>query len=375
MSFGPARLAPALAGAVLVTLLLMAPAATHPAEATFPGYNGKLVYENHSPPGEKIVVINPTGTSREELTGGAARDLAPVWSPDGEKIAFSRGVNPSAIYLMNPDGSGVTLLSQGADNIDDYTPAWAPDGSKIAFASYRTGDSDIWIMNPDGTTATNLTNFNGIDSDPSWSPDGTQIAFVSERDGDFEIYIMDADGGNQTRLTNSPGVDARPKWSADGETIYWSNANGVISAMNPNGTNQRQIVGDGAREPAPSPDGTLIAFHRGDGLYTMKPDGTHVVHVPGTDHGDYRPDWQPLAQAPVIVGDADCDGDADAVDALHVLRNVAGLPANANCLANANVKCDDGMTAVDALLILRYVAQLAVNLPPACPAVGSILSP
>ena len=355
-------------------ILGLAPAAT-PSEATFPGYNGKLVFTNVSAPGEKLVLINPTGADRQELTGGAARDMDGVWSADGQKIAFSRGVNTAAVYFMNADGSGLTLVSQGADNIDDYVPAWSPDGSKIAFASYRSGQSEIWVMNQNGTGATQLTNATGIDSDPSWSPDGTKIAFFSERDGgEPEIYVMDADGGNQTRLTNAPGWDTGPKWSPDGQTIYWSDPNNGISAMNANGTNQRQVVGDGAQDPAPSPDGNLIAFARGDGLYTMKPDGTHIVHVPGTVRNDYGPDWQPLAQPPVVVGDADCDEDADAVDALHVLRNVAGLPNTANCLANANVKCDDGMTAVDALLILRNVALLQVNLPPACPDVGSILT-
>jgi hypothetical protein len=186
---------------------------------------------------------------------------------------------------------------------------------------------------------------------------------------------MDADGSNQTRLTNAAGWDTGPKWSPDGQTIYWSDPNGGISAMDANGTNQRQIVADGAQDPAPSPDGSLVAFDRGDGLYTMKPDGTDVAHVPGTVHNDYGADWQPLAEQPIYAGDADCDGDADAVDSLHVLRSVAGLPNNAECLANANVKCDDGMTSVDALLILRYVAQLEVNLPGGCPAVGSILPP
>ncbi|MCH7838355.1 MAG: PD40 domain-containing protein, partial [Chloroflexi bacterium] len=47
---------------------------------------------------------------------------------------------------------------------------------------------------------------------PSWSPDGTVIAFTSERDGNSEIYIMNADGSGQTRLTNHPADDRSADW-------------------------------------------------------------------------------------------------------------------------------------------------------------------
>jgi dipeptidyl aminopeptidase/acylaminoacyl peptidase len=274
---------------------------------------------------------------------------------------------------MNKDGSDLTLVSQGADNIDDYTPAWSPDGSKIAFSSYRTGHSEIWVMNADGSGATALTNSQSLDSDPNWSPNGEQIAFNSTRDGNWEIYVMNADGTNEARLTSSPAFDATPRWAPDGSRIYWA-TEGSLHSLKPNGTDEQVItVAMGVQDPVPSPDGELIAFQGNGGLYTMRPDGSEIRLIPGTNADDLRPDWQPLAEPPVYAGDADCDGDADAVDSLHVLRNVAGLPNNAGCLPNANVKCDDGMTSVDALLILRYVAQMEVNLPQGCPEVGEII--
>lgn len=67
------------------------------------------------------------------------------------------------------------------------------------------------------------------------------------------------------------------------------------------------------------------------------------------------------------AGDSDCDREADAVDALHVLRNVAEIGLPAVCLTAGNLKCDDGITAVDALFILRHVAHLPLNLPAECP--------
>jgi hypothetical protein len=60
----------------------------------------------------------------------------------------------------------------------------------------------------------------------------------------------------------------------------------------------------------------------------------------------------------------------DSVDALRVLRHVAGLTPDPACIEAANVKCDDAMTAVDALLILRHVALLPNDLPTGCTPIG-----
>ena len=67
------------------------------------------------------------------------------------------------------------------------------------------------------------------------------------------------------------------------------------------------------------------------------------------------------------AGDSDCDRETDSVDALHVLRHVAGIGLPAVCLAAGNLKCDDGVTSVDSLFILRHVAQLPLNVPQGCP--------
>lgn len=71
-------------------------------------------------------------------------------------------------------------------------------------------------------------------------------------------------------------------------------------------------------------------------------------------------------------GSADCDGDVDSVDSLQVLRAVAGLPYEADCLLQAgDVNCDAKIEALDAQFILRYVAALPVDLPNGCPPIGT----
>ncbi len=80
------------------------------------------------------------------------------------------------------------------------------------------------------------------------------------------------------------------------------------------------------------------------------------------------PNWQADLQA---SGDVDCGGSVDAVDALLILRSVAGLPASSNCLnGSGDVDCSGAIDAVDALLVLRHVAGLPVNLPLGCSSIG-----
>jgi Tol biopolymer transport system component len=87
---------------------------------------------------------------------------------------------------------------------DVQTPAWSPDGRKLAFVSRRDGNSEIYVMNSDGSAQENLTRQPANDSHPSWSPDGRKIAFVSRRDGNSEIYVMNADGSGLRNVTRTP---------------------------------------------------------------------------------------------------------------------------------------------------------------------------
>ena len=75
-------------------------------------------------------------------------------------------------------------------------------------------------------------------------------------------------------------------------------------------------------------------------------------------------------EAAGLQGDVNCDGEATSVDALFILREVAGLGAGA-CAGNGDVNCDGNRTSVDALGVLRYVASLPVNQNEPCPDIGT----
>ena len=85
-------------------------------------------------------------------------------------------------------------------------PTWSPDGRKIAVVSGRHGpeNSEIYVMNADGSGQRRLTRNAAFDRAPAWSPDGRKIAFLRERDGKSGVYVMNADGSAQRRLTLDP---------------------------------------------------------------------------------------------------------------------------------------------------------------------------
>jgi TolB protein len=160
-----------------------------------------------------IFVMNADGTGIQQLTNNDSTDSDPMWSPDGTKIAFARG---KGIFVMNADGTGIQQLTdprRPKSHDRDYDPVWSPDGTKMAFKGLRDstfgpwgpyGDTQIFVMNADGTGIQQLTDNEYSNDDPVWSPDGTKIAFNGRPDGHLEMFVMNADGSNVIAL--GPGT-------------------------------------------------------------------------------------------------------------------------------------------------------------------------
>lgn len=104
----------------------------------------------------------------------------------------------------------------------DHAPAVSPDGTKIAFASYRSGTSNIWVANSDGTDPVQLTRNETHSGTPNWSPDGRWLVFDSLESGNWDLYVMSSEGGPPRRLTSEPSADNVGSWSRNGEWIYFS---------------------------------------------------------------------------------------------------------------------------------------------------------
>jgi Tol biopolymer transport system component len=210
------------------------------------------------PPESDIYVMNADGSGMENLTRSPKFDGGPAWSPDGQKIAFQRvvGVIPcdtggcgraeSDIYVMNADGSEQRNLTRKPSlNLDSH--AWSPDGQKILFQRRaKRKNWDIYVINAEGSGERNLTRNRSHDLDADWSPDGRRIVFRTSRHGKWELYVMNADGSGQRRLTRTPAAnESRPSWSSDGGKIAFTRevgGNFELYVMNADGTGQRRLT-------------------------------------------------------------------------------------------------------------------------------------
>jgi Tol biopolymer transport system component len=221
--------------------------------------------------------------------------------PINGRIVFSTNRDGnSEIYLMNADGSGQINLTNNA-TAQDERPTWSANNDRIVFQSQRGPFVSIFVMNADGTNVTQLT-ADAVSANfaPVFSPVDNRVAFESTRDANNEIYVMNGDGTGQTRLTNNPAVDSNPQWSPDGKKIVFQSfrdGNSEIYLMNADGSGQTRLTNNAIldQHPSFSPDGTRILFqsipNTGIGFFLMSLDGTNVTQVPGAS--GFQPIFSP----------------------------------------------------------------------------------
>jgi TolB protein len=258
-----------------------------------------------------IYVMEADGSGQHSLTSGPDGDWSPAWSPDGSMIAFSRN---SQIWTMRADGSDLTqVTSPPVRGMSDLDPTWSPDGTRIAFRRdfYHAGhfNSDILAVDPDGSHQENVTGTEETNEiDPAWSPDGTKIAFSSSPQAWFDIYVINPDGTGRTRITECEMRCLDPDWSPDGTKIAFRRDRGAISRgrlmiMDADSRAEFLVSGSYLSDPSWSTDGTRIAFSarpRGalrvfDQIMSIGVDGQELTVLTQIPADNGSPDWGPPA--------------------------------------------------------------------------------
>lgn len=260
--------------------------------------------------GYHLFVINANGTSRRRLTRPKLDyeiDHYQDWSPDGRRLAFERyDSDPNyAVYVAAADGSGERLLTRG-QGYGFARPDWSPGGRLIAFTHAERGA--VYVIRPNGTGRRVLATIPeakvwGV----KWSPDLRLIAFVRDdyRRGDRreELWVMNADGAQPRRLVDAR-VDNRGArradfaWSPDSRMIAFSKCcrESEIFVVNADGSGLLKLT-DNGWDSTWSPDSRAIAFTTGrDGnaeIYVMSADGSGPRNVSQNPSADFGPTWSP----------------------------------------------------------------------------------
>jgi len=230
-----------------------------------------------SPSGQRFAYVSGGGLWISDASGSSAQMVGPAparsaelnfltlaWSPDESRVAYVVG-EPASLMTVGIDGTGsVTVPPTHPENIGVAAASWSPDGSLIAVEHFggievvaASGGSSTAITPPliDCEPNTCVSYF-----DPTWSPDSSRIAAIGidPRAGGpgARIVVMNADGSDITPITSDIGYVLRLTplaWSTDGIVFTAQGSLGSYSiwAVNPDGSNLRQLTSPQSTIPAP----------------------------------------------------------------------------------------------------------------------------
>ncbi|MBI3049629.1 MAG: PD40 domain-containing protein [Acidobacteria bacterium] len=194
-----------------------------------------------SPDGQRVAVAaagdiwihDVARSTTTRLTFGPATDVAPLWTPDGERVVFSSNREKSFdLYWARADGAGtVERLTTASQN--EFPFAWGKDGRTLVFAECRTHllaacDVSLLAMEGDRQTKALLhTDFNEVS--PTLSADGRWIAYESNESGRPEVYVRPFPSVESGQWQASTGGGTEPLWSPSGKELFYRGATSLMA--------------------------------------------------------------------------------------------------------------------------------------------------
>ncbi|MEI6099409.1 MAG: Tol-Pal system beta propeller repeat protein TolB [Alphaproteobacteria bacterium] len=271
-------------------------------------FDSRVVFVSESGPKDKrakrLAVMDYDGANVTYLTDSSSIVLGPRFSPGGDRILFTSYQSGfPRIYVMDTATLKTKVLDETPGAMT-YAPRFAPDGKTVVFSMESEGNSDLFAMNLESGSMTQLTNAPSIETAPSFSPDGSQIVFESDRSGGQQVYVMPAGGGEPVRISSGSGKYGTPVWSPRGDLIAFTKISGGrfhIGVFRPDGSEERLLTSSFLDEgPTWAPNGRVIMFTResegagGSAALWSTDIAGRSTHQVATEGGASDPSWSPL---------------------------------------------------------------------------------
>jgi Tol biopolymer transport system component/DNA-binding winged helix-turn-helix (wHTH) protein len=216
--------------------------------------------------------VSVSGGDPERLPGGGDNTYFPSVSLLGSRLAYTQLFAGTPIYRIEIPASTLTAaapIKLLESTRTDASPVYSPDGQRIAFTSDRSGNQEIWMCDAGGQKLTQLTFFGkGMAVNPQWSPGGDELVFDYRTTGDANVYVLDVRGGVPRRVTTESLDAGIPSWSKDGRYIYFtSNRSGEqqVWKVPVAGGEAVQVTRGGGFTVFESTDGAYIYYSKVDG--------------------------------------------------------------------------------------------------------------
>lgn len=182
-----------------------------------------LLYTSYRDGRPRLYEVDTRTQRRRRVLGGPGIVVGGRYAPSGREIAVSReeARGDTEIVIVDHDGSPIQVVARN-EGID-VSPTWSPDGRRLAFCSARGGTPQIYVVDAAGGPPRRVTQAGTYNTSPAWSPTGDRIAYTGRvRGGSFQIFVLELATGGVRQVTRGPGDNTNPSWSPDGRYLVFS---------------------------------------------------------------------------------------------------------------------------------------------------------